>query len=50
VRSAFGLSRNEAGALTTLDPASVGVLHRGGIRFLTLDPTPAELNLLGRAR
>jgi hypothetical protein len=49
LRSGFGISRADAAALTALDPASIGIVHRGGIRFATLDPTPGELALLGRA-
>jgi hypothetical protein len=48
LRSGFGLSREDARALTTLDPAAIAVVHRGGVRVVALDPTPAENAVLAR--
>ncbi|MGN6606883.1 MAG: hypothetical protein ACTHMS_07720 [Jatrophihabitans sp.] len=48
MRGAFGLSRDDARVLTSLDPGSFAAVHRGRLQVMSLDPTPPEQALLAR--
>lgn len=50
VASSFRLAGQPSARLAQLEPGTVGVLRRGRIEFVALNPTPAEQQLLDQAR
>ncbi|GAB2463513.1 hypothetical protein GCM10027265_10990 [Jatrophihabitans fulvus] len=50
VASAFGLARDAVARLAQLDAGSFAVVRRGRVDFVSLDPTPAEAQVLDSAR